>query len=95
MMNKLFNVLVLHFLLYRGGGFFIFQKKRIQSVAQLEGEANRFLPSIFRPLSQNLVWNKPWQWKLGKKENISGEKKGFLYASLPPPFCQKQGKWKH
>ena len=20
---------------------------------------------------------------------------GFLYASPPPPFCQKQGKWKH
>jgi len=29
---------------------------------------------------------------LGKKENNSAEKEGFLYAF---PSCQKQGKWKH
>ena len=27
-----------------------------------------------------------------KKENNSVEKDGFLYASLPPPSCKKQGK---
>ena len=32
---------------------------------------------------------------LEKKENNSAEKEGFLYASFPPPSCQKQGKWKH
>ena len=30
-----------------------------------------------------------------KKENNSVEKDGFLYASLPPPSCKKQGKQKH
>ena len=30
-----------------------------------------------------------------KKENNSAEKEGVLYASLPPPSCQKQGIWKH
>ena len=29
-----------------------------------------------------------------RKKNNSVEKKGFLYASFPPPSCQKQGKWK-
>jgi len=39
---------------------------------------------------QNPVWNKTWQYSLlRKKENNSAEKKGFLYASLPPTSCQK------
>jgi len=37
-----------------------------------------------------------WQYTLlGKKENNRAEKEGFLTLSLPLPFCQKQGKWKH
>ena len=39
-----------------------------------------------------------WQFNLlGKKENDSAEKDEFLSLSLflPPPSCQKQGKWKH
>ena len=49
----------------------------------------------FLAAEQNLVWNKTWQYTLlGKKENNSAEEEGFLYVSLPPPSCQKQGKWK-
>jgi len=29
-----------------------------------------------------------------RKENNGAEREGSLYASLPPPFCQKKGKWK-
>ena len=95
MMNKLFNVLVLHFLLYRGGGFFIF-KKKIQPVAQLGGgRTNSSPPAYFAPSHRTLCGINHGNGNLEKKENISGEKKGFLYASLPPPFCQKQGNWKH
>ena len=48
-------------------------------------------------VEQKPVWNKTWQYILlvRKKEFNSAKKKGFPYASLPPPFCQKQGKWKH
>ena len=42
------------------------------------------------------MWGKKWNYTiLGKKENNSAEKEGVLYASLPPPSCQKQGIWKH
>ena len=50
------------------------------------------LSSILK-LNRTHVWNKTWQYTLlGKQEHNSAEKEGFLYASLPPPSCQKQEK---
>ena len=49
----------------------------------------------FLAAEQNPVWSKTWQYiLLGKKENNGAEKEGFLYASLPPPSCLKQRKYR-
>ena len=55
MMNKLFNVLVLHFLLYRGGGFFIFQKKKTVSGATRGGGEPTPPQHISPPLTEPCV----------------------------------------
>ena len=48
---------------------------------------------LFLVAEQNPLWNISWQYTLlGKEENNSAEKVGFLYASLPPPSCQKEEK---
>ena len=65
---------------------------RHQGSSELSGS---YTTLQFFTAEQNPVWNKTLQHiLLGKNENYSSEKEGFLYASLPPPFCQKQGKWK-
>ena len=90
MMNKLFNVLVLHFLLYRGGGFFIF-KKKIQPVAQLGGgRTNSSPPAYFAPSHRTLCGINHGNGNLEKKKILVQRRRGFSMLLFPLPFARNK-----